>query len=77
MIRIHKTFIDVNAGRLGLAQTIVPQKSATKDEPMSFNVFFASMSKHLGKDVAVLMRDHSLASLLTQIHLSAPTGLEG
>ena len=77
LIRIHKTFIDVNAGRLGLAQTIVPQKSASAGgEPMSFNVFFASMSKHLGKDVSALMRDHSLAALLTQVHLSAPTGLE-
>ena len=76
LIRIHKTFIDVNAGRLGLAQSIMPQKSATSSEPMSWNVFFASMSKHLNKDVSTLMCDHSLASLLTQVHLSAPTGLE-
>ena len=77
IIRIHKSFIDVNAARMGLANTIKPQQSAGGGEPMSWNVFFSSMSRFLKKDVATLMQDHSLASLLTQVHLSAPTGLEG
>lgn len=76
IIRIHKTFVDVNAARMGLANTIVPHK-ASSGEPMSWNVFFSSMSRHMKKDVSTLMRDHSLSSLLTQVHLSAPTGLEG
>ena len=76
LIRIHKTFIDVNASRMALSNTIVPQRSSSTGEPMSWNVFFSSMSRHLKKDVATLMSEPSLAALLTQVHLSAPTGLE-
>lgn len=77
MIRIHKTFVDVNATRLGLAETIVPSKTSKNGSgPLSWNVFFSSLSKNLKVDMRDLMEDRSLASLLTQVHLSAPTGLE-
>lgn len=77
LIRIHKTFVDVNATRLGLAQTILPHKTGGNGSgPLSWNVFFSSMARNLKEDVRDLMRDRSLASLLTQVHLAAPTGLE-
>jgi hypothetical protein len=74
--RINEAFARVNSKNLALVHTIAKRKSGGGNGTMSWNVFYASMSRHLKVDVRELMEDRALVSILAQVYLSTPSAMD-
>lgn len=75
--RIHEAFTRVNSKNLALVHAISERKGGGGGNgSMSWNVFYASMARHLKVDVRELMDDRALVSILAQVYLSTPSGMD-
>lgn len=78
LYRIHEAFGRVNEKNLALVHVVRDKRGNRQsgDGPMSWNVFMATMARHLKVDVRHLMEDRSLVSILSQVYLSAPSAMD-
>ena len=74
--RINEAFARVNAKNLALVHAITNRKKSSSSQSMSWNVFYASMARHLKVDVRELMEDRALVSILAQVYLSTPSTMD-
>ncbi len=76
--RIHETFARLNSKNLALVNAVNMRKRKVNGDggPMSWNVFYSTMARHLKTDVRRLMEDRSLVSILAQIYLSTPSDMD-
>jgi hypothetical protein len=70
-LRILQCFLDVNGGRLNVLEKIAPRSKPRKKDRPSWNIFMANLGMRLKKHPRELANDHSLASLVGLVRLSA------
>lgn len=66
LLRIHLGFLRVNSGRL----QFMPKQNAEQPGRVTFDIFFASRAKVVGKPAKELMMEESLVSQLAQVTLA-------
>lgn len=70
--QVHQAFMEANAWRLTMLDTLVAPRSQTEEKPMSWSVFGATYSNRMDMPPKKFMEEVSLASALAQIRLGQP-----
>lgn len=75
LIALNQKFREVNAGRLGALQYVLPPKKLTESRAthaFSFDVMIGQIAMKTGADPEYLTKERSLVSLISQVELAAP-----